>query len=166
MSKYKCEKGEEQYKMCKKYGADYCSDCPHSKNVEVGMSEKEAIKQIKSFIEIYNCWNSKEFLAAKRYNLGDESEEGVTIYKKDIDAVQTVLQLLEQKDTRIDELKKALIEEDLKHRDKISKLKEHCKDTIKEEREFMKDLEHKNVAFHYANGRETLSKEILKILEE
>ena len=37
---------------------------------------------------------------------------------------------------------------------------------IKEERDFMKDLEHKNVAFHYANGRETLAKEILGILEE
>lgn len=29
MDKYKCEKGKKQYKLCKKYDADYCSDCPH-----------------------------------------------------------------------------------------------------------------------------------------
>ena len=29
----------------------------------------------------------------------------------------------------------------------------------------MKDTEHKSMAFHYSNGREVLSKEILEIIE-
>lgn len=99
------------------------------------MSEEEAIKQI-------------EDLILDRESFIQNDKEYDDIFLKDIQALKTVLQLLEQKDNKKNKL--------------INKLKE----TIKEERAFMKDLEHKNVAFHYANGRETLSKEILKILEE
>ncbi len=68
--------------------------------------------------------------------------------KYDLDCIETVLQLLKEQDN------------------KINKMRDYLRDMIKEERDFIKDLEYKNVAFHYANGRETLSKEILGILEE
>ena len=29
MAKYKCGKGEGQYKLCKSFDMDYCADCPH-----------------------------------------------------------------------------------------------------------------------------------------
>lgn len=45
------------------------------------------------------------------------------------------------------------------------KLIEWLEEEIKEEREIMKPLEHKSMAFHYANGRETLAQDILKILK-
>ena len=45
------------------------------------------------------------------------------------------------------------------------KLIEKLEEEIKEEREIMKPLEHKSMAFHYANGRETLAQDILKILK-
>lgn len=102
------------------------------------MSEKEAIKQIKIMLKVRR--EQKKII---------ECAGGSCVNcEPDILALQIVLQLIEQKNSM------------------INKIREYCKDTIKEEREFMKDLEHKNVAFHYANGRETLSKEILKILEE
>lgn len=68
--------------------------------------------------------------------------------KYDLDCIETVLQLLKEQDN------------------KINKMRDYLRDMIKEERDFIKDLEYKNVAFHYANGRETLAKEILGILEE
>ena len=40
----------------------------------------------------------------------------------DLVYVEALLQLLEQKDKRIDELEKSLVEEDLKHRNKIKEL--------------------------------------------
>lgn len=45
-------------------------------------------------------------------------------------------------------------------------LMERLEGEIKEEREIMRPLEHKSMAFHYANGRETLAQDILKILKE
>lgn len=45
------------------------------------------------------------------------------------------------------------------------KLIEKLEEEIKEEREIMKPLEHKSMAFHYANGRETLAQDILEILK-
>ena len=47
----------------------------------------------------------------------------------------------------------------------LDKVTDKLKETIKIEREFMKDTEHKSMAFHYSNGREVLSKEILEIIE-
>lgn len=47
----------------------------------------------------------------------------------------------------------------------LDKVTDKLKETIKEEREFMKDTEHKSMAFHYSNGREVLTKEILNIIE-
>ena len=47
----------------------------------------------------------------------------------------------------------------------LDKVIDKLKETIKIEREFMKDTEHKSMAFHYSNGREVLSKEILEIIE-
>lgn len=53
----------------------------------------------------------------------------------------------------------------LEQKESISdKVTDKLKETIKEEREFMKDTEHKSMAFHYSNGREVLSKEILNII--
>ena len=47
----------------------------------------------------------------------------------------------------------------------LDKVTDKLKETIKIEREFMKDTEHKSMAFHYSNGREVSSKEILEIIE-
>ena len=47
----------------------------------------------------------------------------------------------------------------------LDKVIDKLKETIKIEREFMKDTEHKSMAFHYSNGREVSSKEILEIIE-
>lgn len=88
MSKYICEKGKEQYKMCKKYDADYCSDCPHSRKYDETMSKEEAIQKLRETQDSY---------------LKDELDI----------AIGVVLQL-------IDKLEKALIEEQLKHTEKIN----------------------------------------------
>lgn len=102
------------------------------------MSKEEAIEQIKIILKVRK--EQKEII---------ECAEGYCVNcNEDIEALETVLQLIEKQDN------------------KINKIRDYLRDDIKEERDFMKDLEHKNVAFHYANGRETLSKEIIKILEE
>lgn len=75
------------------------------------MTEKEVIEQIESLIDDRNSFIDPT----------DKREDN--IFRKDKEALQTVLKLLEQKDKRIDELEKALVEEDLKHRDKINKIK-------------------------------------------
>ena len=64
-----------------------------------------------------------------------------------LDNLRKYIQHLEQKETILD------------------KVTDKLKETIKIEREFMKDTEHKSMAFHYSNGREVLSKEILEIIE-
>ncbi len=89
------------------------------------MSEKEVIEQIESLIDDRNSFIDPT----------DKSEDN--IFRKDKEALQTVLQLLEQKDTRIDELEKALVDEAIKSTEKIkelnnkiNKVKEYCNETI------------------------------------
>ena len=55
MAKYKCEKGEDQYKFCKSYDMDYCADCPHGISQEEGIQLQttlsgEVIKKLKQSI--------------------------------------------------------------------------------------------------------------------
>lgn len=64
------------------------------------MSEEKAIDRLKYIDMAYDCNNYYS--------------------KYDLDCIETVLQLLEQKDTRTEELEKALIEEQLKHTEKIN----------------------------------------------
>lgn len=71
------------------------------------MNEKEAKILVKKFIDYSNYEGYIDF----NDYLGNQ----------DIEAIEIILQLLEQKDKRIDELEKALIDEDLKHRNKINK---------------------------------------------
>lgn len=47
----------------------------------------------------------------------------------------------------------------------LDKVTDKLKETIKKERQLMPYLPHKLASFHYANGREVLSKEILNIIE-
>ena len=74
------------------------------------MTEKEVIEQIESLIDDRNSFIDPT----------DKREDN--IFRKDKEALQTVLKLLEQKDKRIDELEKALIDEQLKHTDEIKQL--------------------------------------------
>ena len=80
------------------------------------MSEEEVIKYLKN-IKDKDLWI-----------------RGYVYGKK---AIDTALQLLEQKDTRIDELEKALVDEAIKSTEKIkelnnkiNKVKEYCNETI------------------------------------
>lgn len=57
------------------------------------MSEKEVIEQIESLIDDFNIGNDFD----------------LRVNATDVKALQTVLQLLEQKDKRIDDLEKALL---------------------------------------------------------
>lgn len=57
------------------------------------MTEKEAIEQIESLIDDFNIGNDFD----------------LRVNATDVKALQTVLQLLEQKDKRIDDLEKALL---------------------------------------------------------
>lgn len=69
------------------------------------MTEKEVTEQIESIINDFNIGNDFD----------------LRVNATDVKALQTILQLLEQKDNRIDELEKVLIDEQLKHTDKINK---------------------------------------------
>lgn len=120
------------------------------------MSKEEAKKQINEFIELYNRWNSKEFLEAKRYNLGDESEEGVQIYKNDIIAVQTVLQLLEEKENKINVLE-----------DETYKMSEYMKEiATKRNKAIDKLKEVKREFLDFCPDCVDLAGELLDLLEE
>lgn len=50
-------------------------------------------------------------------------DDGI-LAREDEESVQTLLQLLEQKDKRIDDLEKALVDESIKSTEKINKLKD------------------------------------------
>ncbi len=102
------------------------------------MSEEEVIKYLKN-IKDKDLWI-----------------RGYVYGKK---AIDTALQLLEQKDTRIDELEKALVDEAIKSTEKIkelnnkiNKVKEYCNETIDFKDSF--------------NERYDDCYDILKILEE
>lgn len=71
------------------------------------MSKEEAIEQIESLIDDFNIGNDFD----------------LRVNATDVKALQTALQLLEQKDKRIDELEKALVDESIKSTEKINKLK-------------------------------------------
>ena len=81
------------------------------------MSEKEVIEQIESLIDDRNSFIDPT----------DKKEDN--IFRKDKKALQTALQLLEQKDKRIDELEKALVEESIKSTEKINKAIKRIKET-------------------------------------
>lgn len=72
------------------------------------MSKEEAIEQIESLIDDFNIGNDFD----------------LRVNATDVKALQTLLQLLEQKDKRINELEKALVEETIKSTEKINKLKD------------------------------------------
>ena len=95
------------------------------------MSEAEAKLLVRKFIEYSNYEGYIDF--------------NDYIANQDIKAIETILQLLEKKDKRIDELEKALVEEDLKHRNKIKELEADLYSANKtiddyiEERRILKD---------------------------
>lgn len=75
------------------------------------MTEKEAIERLYNFKSI-------SILYGNTYAMHIEQ------LKQLQEDLGTVLQTLKNKDKRIDELEKALVDEDLKHRDKIKQLKD------------------------------------------
>ena len=75
------------------------------------MSEEEVIKRLEDLIDTCN----------KGIEMHPYDKE---LFETDKTALETVLQLLEQKDKRIDELEKALVEEAIKSTKKINKLKD------------------------------------------
>lgn len=68
------------------------------------MSEEEVINILTNFLTLEDKWRN-------RFNKGTVPE-----------AIDTVLQLLEQKDKRIDDLEKALVDEAIKSTEKIKQL--------------------------------------------
>lgn len=82
------------------------------------MSEEEVIKRLNKILEEW-----QEII-----NIEDETEREInmSMYFEEMPfkEIQTVLQLLEQKDKRIDELEKALVDEAIKSTEKINKLKD------------------------------------------
>lgn len=70
------------------------------------MNEKEVIEQLKSIIDDFNRGNDFD----------------LRVNATDVKSLRITLQLLEQKDNRIDELEKALVDEDFKHKEKIEEL--------------------------------------------
>lgn len=93
------------------------------------MSEKEVIEQIKEILKSREL--HKEIIKC--------AGGSCVNCKPDILALEGVLQLLEQKDTRIDKLEKALIEEQLKHTDKINKVMDKLKEVKKDFLDFCPD---------------------------
>lgn len=73
------------------------------------MSEEEVIKRLEDLIDTCN----------KGVEMHPYDKE---LFETDKEALQTILQLLEQKDKRIDELEKALADEAIKSTKKINKL--------------------------------------------
>lgn len=106
------------------------------------MTEKEVINRLNDLIDTCN-----QCIEIHPYNK--------ELFETDKKALQTALQLLEQKDTRIDDLEKALIEEQLKHTDKINKAIKYIEETyIDYEREICHEMYEGQIF------------ELIKILEE
>ena len=86
------------------------------------MNEKEAIERLNKILEEWQ----------QILNIEDKVDREIemSMYFEDMPfiEIQAVLQVLKDKDNRIDELEKALIEVDFKYRNKIDKLKNKLKE--------------------------------------
>lgn len=109
------------------------------------MSEEEVIKYLKN-IKDKDLWI-----------------RGYVYGKK---AIDTALQLLEQKDTRIDELEKALVHEAIKSTEKINKLKNRLKSDIEIGLKELKNEEWYTQKYAVFSNCVEYANEILKMLEE
>lgn len=118
------------------------------------MSEEEVIEQIESLIDDRNSFIDPT----------DKSEDN--IFRKDKKALQTLLQLLEQKDKRIDELEKALVDEAIKSTEKINKLKNRLKSDIEIGLKELKNEEWYTQKYAVFSNCVEYANEILKMLEE
>lgn len=112
------------------------------------MNEKEAIEVIKNIdVDYSRC---KECVLDNETSCIKDGMDCQLI------AINTVLQLLEQKDKRIDELEKALVEEAIKSTEKIEELNKGI-NTLMIKRKKWKNRYYKSKNIIY---------ELLKILEE
>lgn len=87
------------------------------------MNEKEVISRLN---EILEGW--QEILNIKD-KVEREIEMSMYFEEMPFKEIQTILQLLDQKDKRIDELEKALVEEAIKSTEKINKAIKRIKET-------------------------------------
>lgn len=89
------------------------------------MNEKEAIEKLNEILEEWQ----------QILNIEDKVDREIemSMYFEDMPfiEIQTVLQGLKDKDNRIDELEKVLIDEDLKYRNKINKAITYINDNMK-----------------------------------
>ena len=87
------------------------------------MNEKEVIEKLNNILEEWQ----------KILDIEDKVDREIemSMYFEDMPFIemQTVLQALKDKDNRIDELEKALIEEEFKNKEKISKAIKRIKET-------------------------------------
>lgn len=113
------------------------------------MSEKETIKQLQDLI--YD------------FNLSDGFD--IRVNATDVKALQTALQLLEQKDTRIDDLEKSLADEAIKSTEKINKLKNRLKADIEIGLKELKNEEWYTQKYAVFSNCVEYANEILKMLE-
>lgn len=123
------------------------------------MSEEEAIERLNKILEEWR----------KILNIKDEFERGIemSMYFEEMPfkEIQTALQLLEQKDTRIDELEKALADEAIKSTEKINKLKNRLKSDIEIGLKELKNEEWYTQKYAVFSNCVEYANEILKILE-
>lgn len=139
------------------------------------MNEKEAIEKLNNILEEWQ----------KILDIEDKVDREIemSMYFEDMPfiEIQTVLQALKYKDNRIDELEKALIDEDLKNKTKIEELESELYnanciiDDYIEERNRLKDRLKKDIKNNKSGinfmdlrciGKWQEAKEILDILEE
>lgn len=87
------------------------------------MNEKEVISRLNEILEEWqDILNIKD-------KVEREIEMSMYFEEMPFKEIQTVLQLLDQKDKRIDELEKALVEEAIKSTEKINKAIKRIKET-------------------------------------
>lgn len=124
------------------------------------MNEKEAINTLNVILEEW-----REIL-----NIEDEFERGIemSMYFEEMpfEEIQTLLQLLEQKDKRIDELEKALADEAIKSTEKLNKLENRLKSDIEIGLKELKNEEWYTQNYAVFYNRAEYANEILKMLEE
>lgn len=124
------------------------------------MKEKEAINTLNEILEEWR----------KILNIKDERERELemSMYFEEMpfEEIQTLLQLLEQKDKRIDDLEKSLADEAIKSTEKINKLKNRLKSDIEIGLKELKNEEWYTQKYAVFSNCAEYANEILKMLEE
>lgn len=172
---YKCEKGEEQYKACKKFDADYCSDCPHGIKIiekKTNFEEQTMLnEEEKKAIEYLNDLKSIKILYGNIFTMFLEQ------LKKYQNATDTILKLIEKLQKENQELKQEnkelnrLLKFSLDYRHKLEEdLYEGASNFILRKdkiREIIEEYKHKDfIKMQVAMKHDKEALKIVEVLEE